>query len=186
MTRTLEFVRDTRHLWTALALVVGAGVAFALVRERLIPKTYGQLGPYRAAMLDEAAAQPSILSDDATCYECHEEVKEERAESLHAAVRCFHCHGWGREHIVEARKAAESPEATIAAAQEWDGDFLTRVDLFIARDRRICLPCHEAVVGMPDSFKKINVVEHLEETGATEPDSPETCYECHDGHDPAP
>jgi hypothetical protein len=39
---------------------------------------------------------------------------------------------------------------------------------------------------MPADFKKIDVAVHLEEQGASEPLSRETCFECHGGHDTAP
>jgi hypothetical protein len=38
---------------------------------------------------------------------------------------------------------------------------------------------------MPEDFMKINVAEHLEEMGAEEPESRETCFECHGNHDTA-
>jgi hypothetical protein len=137
-------------------------------------------------VLAEEAAIRSVFQSDATCHECHEDVKEERAESLHQSVRCFHCHGVGREHVAQARRAAETPDAEIDPAQEWDGDFMTDIDLYVTNNRKTCLVCHESKVGMPADFRQIVVAEHLEEQGASEPESVEVCFECHDGHDPAP
>lgn len=182
----LTFFRDTRHLWMLLLLVVAGGAGFMFVRGQMIPEDFGEFGPYRAAAMTELAARPSRFQEDATCLECHQDVGEERAEAVHITVRCVHCHGLGEKHIAQARKAEEVEGATIDPAAEWDGDFMTKVDLYITEDRAICLSCHEEVVGMPEDFQKINVAEHLEEMEASEPESRETCFECHGGHDTAP
>ncbi|HIF30929.1 MAG: hypothetical protein ABGX22_19935 [Pirellulaceae bacterium] len=182
----MRFFSDTRHLWILLVLIAAVGGGFLAVRGRMVPESFGQHGPYRAEALTEIASQPSVFQADSVCHECHQDVQEERAESLHKAVRCTHCHGLGREHVVRARKAAESPGFAIDPAAEWDGSFLTDIDLFTTHDRKTCLVCHEAVVGMPEDFRKINVAEHLEEMEASEPTSREACFECHGGHDTAP
>ena len=179
------FLRDTRHLWTLLVLIVVGCAGFLFARSRLIPESFGQRSPYRADALEEIAAQPSVLYADSVCLKCHVDVEQERAESLHKAVRCMHCHGLGRNHVAQARKAAESSDSQIDPAEKWDGDFLTQLDLYITQDRATCLVCHEAKVGLPEEFKKINVAEHLEEMGAEAPHSRETCFECHGGHDTA-
>lgn len=179
-------LRDTRHLGILILLIGAAGAAFWKIRDRMIPESFGQQGPYRAEALNEIAARPSVLQGDTACLKCHAEVGKERAKALHKAVRCVHCHGLGREHVVQALKAANTPGTVIDPAGPWDGDFLTHADLFITKDRATCLACHEATVGMPDKFRKIKVAEHLEEMGAAEPENRETCFECHGGHDTAP
>jgi hypothetical protein len=184
--RIWVFLCDTRHLWTLLVLILVGCASFLFVRSRLIPESYGQRGPYRADALEEIAAKPGVLYSDSVCHKCHADVEEERAASLHKAVRCMHCHGLGRNHVAQARKAAESSDSPIDPAAKWDGNFLTQLDLYITKDRAICLACHEAKVGMPEEFKKLNVAEHLEEMGAEAPNSRETCFECHGGHDTAP
>lgn len=182
----MRFLRDTRHLWILLALLAAVGWGGWTVRNRMIPETFGERGPYRAAALTEIAAQPSLFPSDKQCHACHESVKEEREESLHVLVRCAHCHGYGREHMEHARKHEASSDHKIPAAAKWDGDYLSSADLYIARDRKICMPCHEEALGMPADFMKINVAQHLEDQGASEPNSPETCFECHGHHDTAP
>ncbi len=186
MKRILDFFRDTSHLWVLSVLIVAGGAGFLWARTQMVPDGFGDRGPYRAAALDEIAAKPMVLQADRVCLECHEDVGEERAESLHEAVGCFHCHGFGRDHIALARQAAEDANVSVPAAEEWDGDFLTDIDLFITEDRITCLVCHESQVGMPEDFKKIDVAEHLEEMESEEPKSRETCFECHGGHDTAP
>jgi uncharacterized protein with PIN domain len=182
----MRFLSDTRHLWFLLAILAVGGWGAVTARGRLVPPSFGEKGPYRAEALAEIAARPSLFTADAVCHECHEDVQEERAESLHKSVRCVHCHGLGTQHILQARKAAESPDAKIDPAAEWDGSFMTTIDLFTTQDKRTCLVCHEEAVGMPADFKKINVAAHLEEQAAAEPESAGVCLECHGWHNTAP
>lgn len=178
--------RDTRHLWRLFGVLGAAGLAGASLRAVLVPGDFGEQGPYRTSALAENAARPSLFPADASCHACHEAVQHERAGKPHESVRCAHCHGYGTEHMRLATAAKADPATTVPPAAAWDGDFLTKLDLFVTKDRRICLSCHEAVVGMPEDFRKIDVADHLEEQGAHEPQSPETCFECHGGHDTAP
>ncbi|MBT4863883.1 MAG: hypothetical protein HON53_02020 [Planctomycetaceae bacterium] len=182
----LIFSRDSLHLWIVSFLVIAGGSVFVWGRGQLVPETYGEQGPYRAAALEKLASKPSVLVSDSVCLKCHADVGEERAESLHKAVSCNHCHGLGREHVVQAQKAAKTPGLTIDSAKEWDGNFMTHIDLFITQDRATCLVCHESMVGMPEGFKQINVAEHLEDMGAEEVKGRDVCFECHMGHDTAP
>ncbi|MEZ6127144.1 MAG: hypothetical protein R3C59_00515 [Planctomycetaceae bacterium] len=180
----LLFSRDARHVRVLVLLItVGGGAAF-FVRSLMIPEAFGERGPYRAAALQQIANHPSTLTSDATCLKCHGEVQEERAESPHAAVACTHCHGNGHEHMAAAAKAETTPGFEIPPAAEWDGDFHTKLDLFVTQDRATCLSCHTKVVGMPESFRSINVAEHLEEQGAEEVSGKNVCFECHTGHSP--
>ncbi len=186
----MNFIRDTRHLWILLLLLIVGGAGAVMIRSQMIPETYGdasgRYGPYRAAALKEIAAQPSVLIADSVCHQCHQDVEEERVDSMHKAVRCIHCHGANIEHVDQARKADKSPGSPISPAEKWDGNFLTKIDLYVTKDQKTCLVCHEYVIGMPKDFRHINVVDHLDEQGASEPESPETCFECHGGHDTAP
>lgn len=181
-----EFIRDSAHLWFLLILIGVGGIGFLLIRSRLVPASYGEQGAYRADALQEIAAKPSRWHSDQTCLACHQNVAEERKDSLHEAVRCFHCHGVGAEHVKLANLAKQSPGTEIPKAQKWDGDFLTKIDLFITKDKATCLSCHQSAVGMPENFKKIDPAKHLEEQGASDPGSPESCSECHAGHNTAP
>lgn len=187
MLRLKEYFQHSGHLWLLLLLLIfTGGISFVLIRERLVPATYGDQGAYRAAALDDVAAHPSKWQSDKTCLECHQNVAQEREGSLHEVVRCFHCHGVGKEHVELARLAAKTPGTAIKPAQTWDGNFLTTIDLYLTKDKATCLSCHQEAVGIPEKFKKINLAKHLEEMGASEPQSPEVCSECHKGHNTAP
>lgn len=186
----MSVFRETRHLWNLVLLLILGGAGFVVVRGQLVPETYGdregRYGPYRAAALEDAMAKPLVLISDATCHKCHEDVMHEREEAKHKSVRCYHCHGLAHEHVRLAEEAAKTPGKEIPPAEEWDGDFLTKIDLFVTQDRKTCLVCHESIIGMPKDFQQIVVAEHLEEQGADEVESPNVCFECHGGHDTAP
>lgn len=179
---------DTRHLRILLVLIVLLGTAVSLVRSQLVPASFGVHGPYRDQALADAKSRPSRFQADATCLSCHESVREERAEAVHSVVGCVHCHGLGTEHVKLARRAVQSPDESLAIppAAEWDGDFLTSLDLYVTQDRATCLVCHRSTPGMPSDFQQINIAEHLRDNEASEPTSRGVCFECHGGHDTAP
>lgn len=184
--KALTLWKDTWHLQMLVLLIILAGTGFVFTRGKMIPASYGERGPYRAAALVELQARPSAIPADSTCLECHTNVGHERAESRHKSVRCYHCHGLGLEHIALARQAKVNPNVKLAPATDWDGNFRTALDLYVTKDRETCLSCHAAVVGMPNSFRKIHLAQHLEDMGAENPTSRSVCFECHGGHDTAP
>lgn len=184
MSERFSVIRDTRHLQLLFVLLMAAGVVAFYVRAQFVPKSFGERGPYRAEALDEIASLPHFLSSDASCIQCHQAVHDERKDSPHIAVLCMHCHGNGRQHMAQAIKAKESPELTLDRAKPWDNNFVTSIDLFITKDKAICLSCHQRVVGMPKTFRAIDPDKHLEEQGASDAASPEACFECHSGHSP--
>ncbi len=178
---------DTKHLWILAALVTLGVAAAVTARGLMVPKTYGEHEGhfYRQAALEQIASRPSVHIADSVCHECHQDVKEERAEAKHHTVGCFHCHGPSKGHVADARAKADSKEATKPATKL--EEYLKGGDFFITQDRESCVKCHEEGLGMPSGFQKINVAEHLDDEGADEPDSRETCFECHDnGHDTTP
>ncbi len=184
MNSRMLWSRHTRHLRVLVFLITVGGASALFVRSQLIPKAFGDRGPYRAGALEQIASQPSRLSTDSDCLKCHSKVQEERAESPHKAVQCMHCHGNGHEHIAAAMQAADDPGYVIPPAEEWDGSFHSKMDLFITQDRATCLSCHTSVVGMPSSFRSIDVAKHLEEQGAGDVNDKNVCFECHTGHSP--
>ena len=186
----MRFLWEIRHLWILMLLIGGVGVGAVMVRNRLVPETYGdkwgRYGPYRVAALEQLAAHPSRLVPQATCEQCHTDVQEERDGTLHEDVACTSCHGLGRNHVTQALQAEENPDIEIDPPGEWDGDLMTKMDLFKAPHRSMCLSCHESVVGMPSRFAQIIVAEHLEEQEASEPEAVDVCFECHGYHDTEP
>jgi hypothetical protein len=181
------FSRDTRHAWTLVSLLVIGGIGFTVARPFLIPPTFGDTGPYRAAVIGELKTKwEPLVPADKVCLDCHKDVGEERMEALHKTVRCYHCHGLGTEHVALARKAKNDPSIKLPKAAEWDLDFNTKQDLYNTTHKKACLVCHETTIGMPKDFAQIVVATHLEENEPDEPKSPKVCAECHEGHDTAP
>lgn len=187
MTANSTRARDMTHVWRLLGVLVVGAVLFNAARMVLVPDTFGDDGPYRAAALGELGdAKAATIPPDSRCLACHEDVGEERSGAAHEAVRCYHCHGLATQHVAEATAAADKPDVKLTPAAAWDLDFDTEQDLYNTKHRKACLVCHEKVIGMPKDFQQIVVDAHLKEEEPENPQDPAVCAECHEGHDTAP
>lgn len=166
-----------REFWSALAggglrlgripdqvlrlaiLVLVSVVTLIVVRNRLVPATFGEEGHYRSAARDAAALLPIRFAGWQACVECHDEEGEKKRASYHRTLSCEVCHGPAQEH---ARKAEE-------------GEFEPRPH--VPSTRAACLTCHEYLPSRPTGFPQILELQH-------NPMKP--CMECHDPHDPTP
>ena len=85
---------------TRLFIVFGLLVA-ALVAARhfLVPKTFGQLGHYRAAAVDGIAALPIKYAGREVCATCHDDIAKLHGGHGHANVACEVCHGPAAAHV---------------------------------------------------------------------------------------
>ena len=64
-----ELLRDAQHL-VRLGLLFAAGiVAFLVLRALFVPATFGELGHYRRAALDEARAPAPVHAGRRACAE---------------------------------------------------------------------------------------------------------------------
>jgi hypothetical protein len=137
-----------------LFLVVVA--AMIVVRGRLVPETFGDLGHYRAAAVDEVASQQVRYAGWQTCVECHDSEGEVKNASYHRTLACEVCHGPGYVH-------SQDPDVG---------------QLLMPRQRgEGCLYCHAYLASRPTGFPQIIETRH-------NPAKP--CISCHDPHDPTP
>ncbi|MFH2202051.1 MAG: hypothetical protein ABIJ96_02950, partial [Elusimicrobiota bacterium] len=66
-------MKDIQHLIrVAIAFVVVIS-GFLIVRHFMVPKSFGAIGHYRAAALDEIKAAPLRYAGSADCAMCHED-----------------------------------------------------------------------------------------------------------------
>ena len=79
----LRILRDWAHLLRPAAVLVLALGLFLLVRNAVIPKSFGQYGHYRPGALDAVRRQPMSFAGQGTCVACHEKSAKEVAGSLH-------------------------------------------------------------------------------------------------------
>lgn len=129
---------NTAHLIRPALVFAGGVVLFLAARQLLVPPSFGQLGHYRAAVLQEMRAKPPVFAGQAACAGCHSEEAETRNKGSHARVSCEACHGPGAAHAADPLSVrAGRPEAS-----------------------PLCIRCHEADPAKPKWFKQVPTKEH--------------------------
>jgi len=151
-----------RLLFIFLALFIG----WLIIREQLVPATFGELGHYRTAAVDSNAALPIFYVGQAECVSCHEDVGDLKRESHHSNVSCEVCHGPGVEHL-------EDPVTN---------------QLFQPKERGLCILCHSYSASKPTGFPQIDPMLHNpvdpcmnchEPHDPETPQTPQECGACH-------
>jgi hypothetical protein len=147
-------------------ILAGCIAALILARSWLVPESFGQYGHYRADAVDEIREQPIVFAGSDACYDCHDDIVELKASSLHKGVACEVCHGPAAEHI-------EAPD-------EYTPD--------APRGRGQCPLCHGYEVSRPSGFPQIVEARHNpgqpcmschEPHNPLLPHAPEECSACH-------
>jgi hypothetical protein len=148
------------------ALFVVGIVAFVVVRARLVPDTFGDLGHYRAAAIDTIVAHPMKYAGSDACGMCHSPVLQVKSAGHHSGVACEVCHGAALAHV-------ESPGTVKPGAP---------------RDRGLCPLCHGYNASRPTGFPQIDPMSHnggipcvtCHKPHAPEPPvPPNECRACH-------
>ncbi len=153
--------------------VVRLGVLFGLLvaallaaRHFLVPKTFGQLGHYRAAAADAVAATNVKYGGRELCATCHTDIAAKNQEGHHRTLSCEVCHGAAAAH-------ADSPTDKKPA---------------IPRQRKFCVLCHAYDPARPTGFPQIDPATHntaqtcltCHNPHAPEPPRPpDSCGACH-------
>ncbi len=138
-----------------ILLVFALFIAIMLVlRHFLKPKTFGDLGHYRADALIDIAAKEPKYTDAENCIMCHDSIGKDKEAGQHNLINCQTCHGSGGSHINEPEKNKMiKPEG-----------------------RAFCARCHEKNPARPNGIiKQIDPAEHNKE---------EVCISCHNPHKP--
>ncbi len=130
-------------------------LAFFVVRPLVIPATYGVIGRYGAAALDDIAGLPMAHVGAEACGDCHGDVAATLATSEHASIECESCHGAGAAH-------AATPEESRLFQPPHD------------EMRQFCGVCHQSRVGRAPVIDTVDIREH---------NTPDSCVECHFPHE---
>ena len=147
-------------------LFIVAIVALVVVRQQLIPESFGELGHYRAEAVTVAAELPIHYAGQQACVECHDDTAEIKASSYHRSLTCEGCHGPAADHV-------EDP---------------TEVLPLVPGGRSTCIRCHAYRPSRPTGFPQI--IENLHNPmepcmschdphDPTPPEVPESCSACH-------
>ncbi len=152
-------MEHARHVFRAgLVLVVGLAVVL-LTRGFLVPRSYGQYGPYR---FDNVAEQANVRAPRhggaASCASCHKQRQAEHAAGAHKAVSCEVCHAPLAAHVRDGARHGSMP---------------------VDRSFTLCARCHRRVVGRPAAFPQVDLEQHV--PAALEGG---VCLECHNPHSP--
>jgi hypothetical protein len=151
----MSVFKDTGHLFRFAGLFVLAFLIFLVVRGYVVPKSFGQYGHYRGAVLAEMAARPVKFAGHQACETCHVDVVDKKKDGKHAHVNCEACHGAQFAH-----SSAEDPST---------------VKVPLPDTAVLCVRCHTASAAKPKDFPQIVPADHM--TGMA-------CETCHQPHSP--
>ena len=141
-------------------------VVFLIVRQLLVPATFGVLGHYRASAVDKARELPINFAGGKACLDCHDDINNEKMQSYHKDLSCEVCHGPSVKHVESQGEV--KPE--------------------IFRDREHCLVCHAYNPSRPTGFPQVIPAQHNfgkvcmtchKPHNPTLPHTPEDCSACH-------
>ena len=134
------------HILKALALLLLGGVGFFVLRNFIVPDSFGVqhsyiYGYYRGAADAEQAALPTLYQGSSACVECHAKAAAVWTEGKHAGVPCEACHGICR---AGKNEAGEKPVADSSI--------------------EACKKCHAALLGRPAKFPQVvSLDQHVQE-----------------------
>ncbi len=149
-------MKDIEHL-VRMAVVFAVGlIAFLVIRHFLVPVSFGRIGHYRAAALDDIKAYPVHYGGRKACVSCHAKQGKTLARSRHQGSSCETCHG--------ALLAHELDPKALKPGKPGAGDI-----------RAFCEICHAQNPSKPKAFPQIHDAAH-------NPGLP--CIGCHDPHNP--
>ncbi len=152
-------MRDFRHLMRLMGVFAGVLAVFLGVRALAIPATFGRIGHYRAAAVDDVKAMPVRYAGRSAadaCAGCHEEIAGQKAAGRHRGLWCETCHGPAGEHVDNPGEVKPARPA--------------RTD-----SRVFCLRCHEDNHSRPKGHPVVTPAAHHPKAA---------CVPCHAPHSP--
>jgi hypothetical protein len=143
--------------------------AFLVLRDWAKPASWNSEGWYRAAVLEEAKAQPLIYGGisslsprqrNQACQSCHAKENKVLRKRKHKRLSCESCHGPVSDHAQGEKKVA-----------------LAEID----RSNAQCRNCHSVQINRPQGFPQFSpkIDKHKKATRENLP-----CLKCHEAHDP--
>jgi hypothetical protein len=135
-----------KRLTLAFAIFVSL---FLLVRNMLVPATFGQYGHYRGASLAENADHENHFAGQTACLECHQDIEDIKLTDVHSTIRCEACHGPGQKHVT----SGEAADIVKPGSREFCGNChkknaakrlttIVQIDLNIHNAGKNCIECH--------------------------------------------
>jgi hypothetical protein len=146
-----RLLKDAGHLLRLVVLFACGTLVLLIVRELLVPPSFGELGHFRAAAIVEAQKKVPVYAGRAACKECHSEKATALAGGSHARIGCESCHGALAAHVADPD--AIKPQLPNAV--------------------ELCSRCHAANQARPKSQPQVDIAAHAEGNSCTE------CHDAH-------
>ena len=143
-------IQIKRHL-IILSIAI---VIFILIRQLLVPDSFGDLGHYRANSLGDNELFEMQYAGEGSCIDCHEDIYDLKDMDLHKEIACESCHGPSLTHT-ETNEAA---------------------DVWVPDGRDFCGLCHSQ-----NAARKMDVVLQVD---LKEHNPEKNCTHCHNPHAP--
>ena len=97
-----EFIKELKTLINKHSIENGSNTPdFLLARYFLIPDDFGEYGHYRTSAVTNIITQEIQYAGHQICYECHDDIVDEKQLGYHKKVNCEVCHGPAAEHVKE-------------------------------------------------------------------------------------
>ncbi len=152
-------MEHARHVFRAALVLMVVIVAVVLGRALLVPKSYGEYGPYRYDnVAEQMNARKPAHAGAQSCSGCHPAEFQKRTAGAHKTVSCEVCHAPLAVHVADGKPTAKMP---------------------IDRSFTLCARCHRKIAGRPEKFPQVVLEQHVQG-----PVEGKVCLDCHDPHTP--
>lgn len=129
--------RHAAHLIRLGVVILVFVAAFAVIRQRMVPATFGEYGHFRGSVLAEIRAGEPVFAGHDACASCHDEVVQTKSKGRHAKVACEACHGPQGKHAADLSEKPARPGPL-----------------------QLCARCHEANAAKPQGFPQVVTKDH--------------------------
>jgi len=167
-----------QHIKRLIGTFAAFIVLFLVMQHILKPKSFGELGHYRADAIPENIMKELHYAGSVNCSKCHETERTEKADGFHAQLNCEVCHGPGLKHALYADKFA-------------DGSLPDSLKLQKPNQRKDCALCHQKNAARTkilfdtidnSMIRQVIAMKHHLLDKKTKEEL--TCIECHNPHQP--
>ncbi|MFC1587641.1 hypothetical protein ACFL54_04960 [Planctomycetota bacterium] len=156
--------------WSLLLFFAFVWVGGLVLRQVLIPASFGELGRYRADAIKENQSQPLRYMGSAVCAKCHVEHYDLWVYGGHCDISCEVCHGAGKDHVV--------------------ADIKPRPEMMLPGKASLCLYCHHQTPGRAAQIisqiagfeEHVKYIDHKHNMTTNLKKAKGRCVFCHDPH----
>lgn len=161
-----------RLLLVLAGIIVTVGIGLVL-KQLLLPQSFGAYGHYRADAIEEQAKLPIRHGTNASCFQCHAWEANIHKKGKHQTISCEFCHGPYADHVAE-----QTTEDGVKVQKS--GTLPVKKDKEITT---LCLRCHntEIKARSVEVIKTVAMPAHLEDQHVK---LTHNCNQCHHVHAP--